>query len=57
MQSVPRNEIKIFLLIILLGILLYAHHLHHPFQFDSLGAIKKILASTIQPNYSAWIFS
>jgi len=41
MQSILRNEIKIFSLIILLGILLYAHHLHHPFQFDSLGAIKE----------------
>ena len=41
MQSTLRNEIKIFSLIILLGILLYAHHLHHPFQFDSLGAIKE----------------
>ena len=41
MQSIPRNEIKIFSLIILVGILLYAHHLYHPFQFDSLGAIKE----------------
>ena len=41
MQSVLRNEIKIFSIIILVGILLYAHHLHHPFQFDSLGAIKE----------------
>ncbi len=41
MQSILKNEIRIFFLIILVGILLYAHHLHHPFQFDSLSAIKE----------------